>query len=372
MKIKVSEKMEAAKSAYAKFVAELEGIKASKMKNFEKKFRRKNPAVNGKSDAAKGAVAAALQAYSAKLDVTISKRLADAKLKLFENFKQATAAAPDNAALDGPVFIAASQFEGSKPGYTFGTGPRGLGYYFDDSASGAVSSAKGRGQQQAQFSADQQQADSAPLSSTSGSTEEFPYDPYADFRKAEFQYHRFMKGRNRKKELQDNLSASLSAGEQRGPIGANDATEAAAATSDWDGAKAGAAVAWADLFEDPSLPLVLDIGCGQGKFVLRFALHEAEVAAAAHDAAVAAHRTSQYLDEEDPYAVMKVKKAERAALVRQADSCRKLKRWSLGAASKGCMLVVTNLYVWCMHAQCWRKKGGKRGSESSTAQFPWH
>ena len=316
----ISEKMEAAKAAYAKFVAELEGIKASKMKNFEKKFRRKNPAVNGKSDAAKGAVAAALQAYSAKLDVTISKRLADAKLKLFENFKQVNAAPPGScsSAHNGPAYIAASQFEGSKPGYTFGTGLQGLGYYFDDSASGAVP-ANGHGQR-AHSSAGHQKV-LTPSSSTSGT--DFPYDPYADFRKAELQYHRFMKGRNRKKELQDNLSAALSAGEQRGPIGANDANEAAAATSDWDGANAGAAVAWADLFEDPSLPLVLDIGCGQGKFVLRFALHEAEVAAAAHDAAVAAHQTSQYLDEEDPYAVMKMKKAERAALVRHADCCQK-------------------------------------------------
>ena len=297
--------MEAAKAAYAKFKAGLYEIKAKKLKAFEKKYRREHPAVNGRGDAAKASVEAALHAHSMKLDITINKRLAQAQRKLFEHTKaQVSADTSQDSHADGVAFVAADQFSGSRPGYVFRKGQQGLGYYIDGDTRSGQNSTR----------VENRESSAAETREASATSTEFPYDPYDVLKKADLQYHRAMKGKNRKKERQHNIAAALSAGDQRGPAGVGDAEEAHGATNDWDAAAAGASVAWGELFSDPSLPLVLDVGCGQGKFILRFALHEAEVAAEAEQAFATA-RSAPVVDEDDPYAAMKQRKAEKAAQI---------------------------------------------------------
>ena len=249
--------MEAAKAAYAKYVAELATLKQKKMAKFQRKFVKEHQGSAEGSESGHTLLSEALATHEKKLDATIQERLMQAKRKIFAKLRES------DAGHGGDSFIAASAFEGSRPGYVFRKGGVGLGYYLDEpTQSRTVTTATPvqRGLQ-------------APTTTDDG-PHEYPYNPYAVLRKSEFLYHRAMKGKNRKKNLKETLAPSLSAGDKRGPAGVDDASKAAAAMNDWDGAAAGAAVAWDQLFANPSLPLVLDIGCGQVRNTFKLRLSE--------------------------------------------------------------------------------------------------
>ena len=175
--------MEAAKAAYAKYKQEMARLKAKKMQKFEKKYRREHPGVNGRGDAAKGAIALARRAHEMKLDETIKKRLYEAKRKLFDFVKKVEAnSGTSSVTTEEADFIKSATFTGSRPGYFFARGDHGIGFYRD---TGVVV-----------------QTDSVPSTKSQQravQAERYPYDPYAFFPEALSQYHRAMKGKNHEK-----------------------------------------------------------------------------------------------------------------------------------------------------------------------------
>lgn len=60
-----------------------------------------------------------------------------------KDFTAADAAPAAPAAPSGPPFVPSEDFAGARPGYAFGTGKQGTGYYRDDSAAAAAAAGGG-------------------------------------------------------------------------------------------------------------------------------------------------------------------------------------------------------------------------------------